>query len=54
MNPKKTELIEKILKPYREKKRKPDDWFVEKFDDMSDMGVERLENYLKVIEKLER
>jgi hypothetical protein len=54
MNPKKTELIEKILKPYREKKRKPDDWFVEKFEQASDMGVERLENYLKVIKMLEK
>ena len=52
MSEKKTDVIEKIFTIYREKTKKPDQWYVEKFDTLSDMSQTRLKYYLKVIEKL--
>ena len=52
MSEKKTDIIEKIFSIYKAKTKKPDSWYLEKFDELSDMGISRLKNYLKVAEKL--
>ena len=52
MSEKKTDIIEKIFTIYREKTSKPDKWYVEQFDKLSDMSQTRLKYYLKVIEEL--
>jgi hypothetical protein len=50
--PKKVELIEEIFNIYKDKTSKPDDWYAEMFDKLSDYSVARLEAYLKVLKTL--
>jgi len=54
MSKSKTELIEKILNLYREKTDKPDEFYLEKFDYLSDQTDARLQNYMKVLENLDK
>ena len=49
-NPK-TELIDKILSHYRAKTKKPEEWYVEQFDRLSDQSDARLKNYLKILKQ---
>ena len=52
MSKSKPELIDQILNFYRENSKKPEEWYLEQVDKLSDQSEARLKNYLKILKKM--